>query len=138
MRRTVFIRIAGAALLAALDCGLATGQENPSKDELFQKAVSQYEAGRYREAVAPLERLVKEVPESFEVHELLGLVYAAQAEDAKGNEHLAKAVRLKPNDVAARSNLAASYARLGKLDQAQEQFAKATELAPNNFDTNHN
>ncbi len=114
------------------------GQQEQNREQLFQKAVAQYEAGRYREAVQPLERLVKEAPDSFEVHELLGLVYAAQSEDAKANEHLAKAVRLKPNDVAAHSNLAASFARLGKLDQAQEQFAKAAELAPNNFDTNHN
>src|SRR5579871_1961690 len=114
------------------------GQQEQNREQLFQKAVAQYEAGRYREAVQPLERLVKEAPNSFEVHELLGLVYAAQSEDANANEHLAKAVLLKPNDVAARSNLAASFARLGKLDQAEEQFAKAAELAPNNFDTNHN
>jgi tetratricopeptide (TPR) repeat protein len=134
-------RVALIGFLAAMVTlgGQSTaGQQEQNREQLFQKAVAQYEAGRYREAVQPLERLVKEAPDSFEVHELLGLVYAAQSEDAKANEHLAKAVRLKPNDVAAHSNLAASFARLGKLDQAQEQFAKAAELAPNNFDTNHN
>ncbi|HLK04453.1 MAG TPA: tetratricopeptide repeat protein [Candidatus Acidoferrum sp.] len=117
---------------------LATGQDSQNKDELFRSAVSLYESGKYAEAVAPLEKLVKEVPETFEVQELLGLVYAAQSEDAKANAHLAKAVRLNPRSVEARSNLAANYARLGKMELAQEQFAKAAELDPNNYETNHN
>ena len=117
---------------------IATGEDSQNKDELFRSAVSLYESGKYVEAVAPLEKLVKEVPETFEVQELLGLVYAAQSEDAKANAHLAKAVRLNPRSVEARSNLAANYARLGKMELAQEQFAKAAELDPNNYETNHN
>jgi len=108
------------------------------RDQLFQSAVSSYESGHYAQAAAPLEQLVNELPQSFEVHELLGLVYAAESQDAKANEHLAKAVKLKPDSVAARSNLAASYARLGKFDLAAEQFGKAQELDPANYDTNHN
>jgi tetratricopeptide (TPR) repeat protein len=81
---------------------------------------------------------VQEAPETFEVQELLGLVYAAQSRDDKANMHLAKAVKLKPDSVAARSNLAASYARMEKFDLAVEQFQKAAELEPGNFDTNHN
>jgi len=117
---------------------LEASQASDKREEVFQAAVAQYEAGHYSEAAVPLERLAREMPNSFDVHELLGLVYAAQSEDVKANDHLAKAVRLKPNSAAARSNLAASYAKLGKLDQAQEQFSKAVELEPNNYETNHN
>src|SRR5258705_10785300 len=108
------------------------------RDRRFQSAVAQYESGHYAEAIPPLEKLLHEVPESFEVHELLGLTYAAQSQDTKANEHLAKAVRINPDSVAALSNLAASYARLGKFNLAIEQFTKAVELEPTNFDTNHN
>jgi Flp pilus assembly protein TadD len=121
-----------------LACSLVSAQPAQTKDQLFESAVSAYEAGRYAEAVPLLEKLVRALPESFEVHELLGLVYAAESEDAKANDHLAKAVRIKPNDAVARSNLAASYARLGKMDLAEEQFGKAAELEPGNFDANHN
>ena len=124
------------ALVALATVGQA--QERQNKDVLFRSAVSLYEAGKYAEATVPLEKLVKEVPDTFEVQELLGLVYAAQSQDAKANEHLAQAVRLKPASVEAHSNLAASYAKLGKLDLAQEQFLKAAELEPENYDTNHN
>src|SRR5215471_6731309 len=136
----VMTRVLGVFSLLFWSVVPSFGQSSPagSRDQLFQSAVSAYEAGNYAASVAALEKLDREVPDSFEVQELLGLVYAAQSQDAKSNDHLAKAVRLKPNDTAARSNLAASYARLGKMDLAQEQFAKAVELQPENFDTNHN
>ena len=85
-----------------------------------------------------LERLLRQVPESFEVHELLGLVYSGQSEDAKASPHFEKAVRLKPDSAAARTNLAGNLARLGKQDLAEVQFKKAVELEPRNFDANHN
>jgi Flp pilus assembly protein TadD len=107
-------------------------------DRDFKLAVGLYEAGKYPDAATQLEKLVREVPESFEVQELLGLVYAAQSQDARATQHLQKAVRLKPDSAPARTNLAANFARLGKLDLATEQFKKAVELDPRSFETNHN
>jgi Flp pilus assembly protein TadD len=111
-------------------------QKNLDRD--FRAAVSLYEAGKYPDAATQLEKLVREAPESFEVQELLGLVYAAQSQDARATQHLQKAVSLKPDSGPARTNLAANFARLGKLDLATEQFRKAVELEPGNFETNHN
>jgi tetratricopeptide (TPR) repeat protein len=111
-------------------------QEDLDRD--FQAAVSLFEAGKYPDAAKQLEKLVREVPESFEVQELLGLVYAAQSQDARATRHLQVAVTLKPDSAPARTNLAANLARLGKLELATEQFKKAVELDPRNFETNHN
>ncbi len=107
-------------------------------DREFQAAVALYDAGKLDEAAVMLEKLAREVPQSFEVQELLGLVYSAQSQDVKASEHLEKAARLQPDSVAARTNLAANLVRTGKLDAAQQQFQKAVELDPKNFDTNHN
>ncbi len=131
------------ALLALLACVPLTSvgsaqKQRPDLDREFQAAVAQYDAGRYAEAAAQLENLVRDVPESFEVHELLGLVYSAQSQDARANEHLQKAVRLKPDSAPARTNLAANLSRLGKPELAQQEFKKAVELEPKNFDANHN
>jgi len=126
-----------AALLACL-AAAAGPQQSQDLDREFQAAVAQYDSGHYAEAAAKLENLVREAPESFEVHELLGLVYSAQSQDAKANEHLMKAVHLKPDSAPARTNLAANFARLGKFELAEEQFKKAVELEPRSFDTNHN
>jgi tetratricopeptide (TPR) repeat protein len=116
----------------------ATNEPTQRLDKAFQAAVAQYDSGHYAEAAAQLEGLLPNVPDSFEVHELLGLTYSAQSQDAKATEHLDIAVRLKPDSAPARTNLAANLARLGKLDLAEVQFKKARELDPRSYDTNHN
>jgi tetratricopeptide (TPR) repeat protein len=129
----------GAALLLAASRANAQGNDqNQNLDREFQAAVSQYDAGHFAEAAAKLEELLPSVPENFEVHELLGLVYSAESQDTKANEHLEKAVRLNPRSAPARTNLAANLVRLGKTDLAEEQFRKAAQLEPENFDANHN
>jgi tetratricopeptide (TPR) repeat protein len=139
----VFIlgRSINSFIFMLLACALAVSASAAQDQRLnqeFQAAVAQYELGHYAEAATKLEALVREVPESFEIHELLGLIYAAQSQDATANPHLDKAVRLNPNSAPARTNLAANLVRLGKLDRAGEQFKKAVELDPQSFDTNHN
>jgi len=107
-------------------------------DREFKAAVAQYEAGKYPEAATQLEKLVREVPESFEVQELLGLVYAAQSQYEKANAHLEKAVRLKPDSATARTNLGNNLFRMDKLALAEQQFKKAAALAPREYEPSHN
>jgi tetratricopeptide (TPR) repeat protein len=127
-----------AFFLTVLFLALPAQSSVQSLDQKFQAAVAQYEAGHYPEAATQLEALLPQAPESFELHELLGLVYSAQSQDAKANPHLQKASRLKPTDAAAHTNLAASYMRLGKPTQAESEFKKAADLEPTSFDANHN
>jgi tetratricopeptide (TPR) repeat protein len=117
---------------------VAAAENNQALDHQFQSAVDQYNSGRFAEAATQLEKLLPSLPKSFEVHELLGLVYAAQSLDAKATEQLEIAVQLKPDAAAARTNLAANLSRLGKSELAGEQFRKAVSLEPNDFDANHN
>jgi tetratricopeptide (TPR) repeat protein len=125
-------------IVLAIACTALTSEaQNKDLGQKFQAAAAEFDAGRYGQAATQLERLLSEVPESFEVHELLGLAYAAQSQDAKATVHLEKAVRLKPNSAAARINLATNLARSGKMEPAEAQFRKAVELEPRNFDANH-
>jgi tetratricopeptide (TPR) repeat protein len=125
-------------LLACVPAAVAQTQQDQGLEREFQAAVAQYESGHLAEAAAKLEKLLPEAPESFEGHELLGLVYSAQSLDSKATEHLEKAVRLNPSSAAARTNLATNLVRLGKLAPAEQQFKRAVELEPRTFDTNHN
>jgi len=75
----------------------ATESQKQKLDRQYQSAVAQYEAGQYAEASAQLEKLLPYAPNSFEIHELLGLAYASLSQDAKAVEHLKAAVRLKPD-----------------------------------------
>jgi tetratricopeptide (TPR) repeat protein len=138
MRRVRLVSLALLPLAAGLHAQEVPAGSTERLDRQFQAAVAQYESGRFPEAAAALEALLREVPESFEVHELLGLVYSAQSQDAKAAAHLEKAVRLKPDSAAARTNLATNLARREKPALAEEQFQKALELEPQNYDANHN
>ena len=133
-----FIPLVPLLWLACGPAGDGRRAQKPRLEREFQAAVAQYESGHFPEAAQRLESLVREVPESFDVHELLGLVYSAQSQDAKASPHLQKAVRLKPDSASARTNLAANLMRLGKAELAGVEFRKAVELEPQNFDTNHN
>jgi tetratricopeptide (TPR) repeat protein len=132
-----------SALVCVCSATAEANQAKPDKPnqklELqFQSAEAQYDAGHFTEAASQLEHLLPSAPQSFEIHELLGLVYAAESEDAKALKHLEIAVRLKPDSVVARTNLAANLTHSGKLDLAEAQLRRALALAPQDFDTNHN
>src|ERR1700719_3421924 len=130
MARLLLLCLAVVPLAASVHAQDAVGGVSERLDRQFQAAVAQYESGRLPEAAAALEALLREVPESFEVHELLGMVYSAQSQDAKAGQHLGKAVRLKPESASARMNLAINLVRLGELQRAEVEFKKALELEP--------
>jgi tetratricopeptide (TPR) repeat protein len=127
------------AIAWPLCCGSALAAPNDSQDlnRQFQAAVAQYDAGNYSAAAAQLEKILPQTQNSFEVRELLGMVYASQGSDAKAIEQLQAAVHIKPNSAAARVNLASSLVHSGKNDLAAMQFRKAVELEPENFTANH-
>jgi len=104
----------------------------------FQAAVAEYDSGHLAEAAAKLEKLLPQVPQSFEVHELLGLVYAAQSQNERASEHLEAAVRLNPGSASAHTNFGNILMRRGKLDLAERQFKKAVALSPRDYEANHN
>jgi tetratricopeptide (TPR) repeat protein len=134
----LFCLLVVCALPAKAEPATAEDTSSQKLDRQFQSAVAQYNAGQFAEAAAQLEKLLTQAPQSFEIHELLGLVYAAQSQDSKALEHLEIAVRLKPDSAAARTNLAANLSHAGKSDLAAKQFQKALALDPRNFDANHN
>jgi len=126
-------------ILCALPC--ARGAETGQKEQLqrkFQEAVELYDSNRLHEAAAQLEALVHQLPQSFDIHELLGMVYSSQGREQEANEHLQKAARLNPNSAAARTNLATNLVKLHKLAPAEVEFKKAQALEPASYDTNHN
>jgi tetratricopeptide (TPR) repeat protein len=116
----------------------AQGSQAQNLDRHFQSAEADYEAGKLPQAASQLEELATQAPKSFEIHELLGLVYAAESQDAKAEEHLQLAVRLNPKSLPARTNLAACLSHEGKVELAGQEFQKAHELGPEDYDANHN
>jgi len=127
-------------MLTLLLCLPVAGQSPPQEtlDRQYQAAVSDFEAGRYTQSADALEKLLPYAPRSYELHELLGMVYAALSQNDKAIDHLKTAVQIKPDLAEARINLGATLARGGKAELAAEQFQKAVTLDPKNYDANHN
>jgi tetratricopeptide (TPR) repeat protein len=116
----------------------AENNPNPKLEQEFQSAVAHYHAGELPQAASELEELLPQVPKNFEVHELLGLVYASQANNAKAVEQLQVAAKLKPESAAAHTNLATALVRAGNPESAGQQFRKALDLEPHDYHANHN
>ena len=128
-------------LIPALVCAVTAKADDAEKarlDRQYQLAVADFDAQRYPQAAARLEPLLPWAEKSFEVHELMGLIYASLSQDAKAEEQLKIAVQLKPDSAAARTNFGASLLHSGKAALAGEQFRKALALDPQSYDANHN
>ena len=134
--RLIWLLLLG--FLASVPAGRAEVHPDPQLQRKFQQALQLYDSNRLAEAAVQLEQLVRELPQNFDVHELLGMVYSAQGRESDAAEHLQTAVRLNPNSAAARTNLATSLVRLHRLTPAEVEFKKALALGPANYDTNHN
>lgn len=113
-------------------------QQESGANPHFLAALRAYKAQQYTAAQKELESLVRTAPRSFQINELLGLVYVAEGQQAKANQFLAKAVRLNPNLTEARTALATNLLELHRIDEAEIQFKKAVSLDPRAYDTNHN
>ena len=109
-------------------------------DRQFQAAVAQYDSGHYAEAAAQLEKLLPDVPQSFEVHELLGLGLFRAVPGRQGQRTSRKgrapqpAIPPRPH-----TNLAANLVAPRKTrPPPMSSSGKPCELEPENFDANHN
>ncbi len=111
---------------------------NSALEQSFRAATAAYDSGDFSGAAAQLERLALQAPRSFEVRELLGLTYAAKADNTRAVEQLRLAVLLKPDSAAARTNLATGLTHLGALQEAEMECRRALQIDASDYEANHN
>jgi len=116
----------------------AQDQQEKVLDRKYQAAVADYDAGRYNQAATELESLLPYAPKSYEIHELLGMVFVSLSENERALDELKTAVQLNPDSAAARTNLGTILFQSGKAALAAEQFREALRLEPASYDANHN
>jgi len=125
-------------LVLAAQSKSAQAQNVEDAKRRFQAALVLYRSGKYAEAEQQVQPLHKGNPDSFEINELSGLIYAALGRDHDANPYLTKAVQINPNLPDARTTLAANLVRLHRMTEAEVHLQKAVELAPQAYDANHN
>lgn len=114
-----------------------TSQPTLAKAE-FQAALAAYRTQQYKKAEADLRSLLALEPSNFEVNELAGLVFLAEEEYALADKYLAKAVKIRPKVIEARTAFAANLFRLNRVAEAEAEFKNIVALAPDSYDANHN
>jgi tetratricopeptide (TPR) repeat protein len=113
----------------------------PAADQLkqqFESAMVAYREGRHSDALTTLQRLLRVLPDSPDVNELAGLVFAASGQHETANPYLAKAVRLAPDAAPWRTALAVNLLKLGRKSDAELQFRKVVAMRPDDYDASHN
>ena len=134
--RTVAFASVLSAFLVASQLRAQSAADASAADREFRAAVSHYQNGQYNIAGQELQALVRRIPPSFQVEELLGLVYSAERKDKAANRALAEAVRLDPSSAAAYANLAVNLERLGRTGESEVEFKQALQAAPADYEAN--
>ena len=80
-------------------------------DALLARAMQAHQSGRFAEAQASYQAVLKAVPGHFPTLHFLGLCYFQQGETDKGIEFIGKALALKPDYAEAHYNLATEIGR---------------------------
>ncbi|MDA0738723.1 MAG: tetratricopeptide repeat protein [Nitrospirae bacterium] len=89
--------------------------------------------GTVAEAIADLQRVVKEEPRMAIAHHYLGVAFAANNDGAQAVRELSEAVKLDPSMIPARNALAGIRLAEGSYDLAIEQAQAAFKLNPRNL-----
>jgi tetratricopeptide (TPR) repeat protein len=126
-----------ATKLASQEAAFAKATEVAQAEAVVASAQAAVRAGRFGEAIAPLEKAVAaEAPgaRAAEMHYLLGLSYAAKNQLDKAAPHLQAAVDGKAAEDDARFQLASVLDRVGQWAKARgeyDKFATAHPQSPN-------
>ena len=114
---------------AAGDIGQAEEKDTtPDRQELYEKAMDLYNAGKLKEAKKLYEAVVALDPGYIEALNNLGIIYIQEKDFDTAKDAFAKAVRLKPSYVESYYNLACLHTIKGDIDQGLKYLEKAISL----------
>lgn len=108
-----------------------TGQ--PSQIEM-QPVLSLFNSGRLAEAEATAKKLVVRFPNTFILHQILGIAQDGLAKYAEAVESYQNALAIQPNTPDLHFNIGIALTNVGRLDDAEKHYRKAMALQPRFFE----
>ena len=104
-------------------------EKKPKDKQLLGKSniVREEQKGYFSKAETSFQKVLKLVPDDWEVLKLLGFCILSQDKWVEASTVLEKLVGLVPNDKEAWSYLSIVYTRLGKKDKAEEALKKSKQ-----------
>jgi tetratricopeptide (TPR) repeat protein len=109
----------------------------PDPRALIARAQQLQGAGRIDEAIAVYRDLLLQQPASADAHFLLGVALARKRDSRGAEEHIARAVALRPGSADFQHGLGLHYMHMKKLPEAIDCFRKAVTARPD-FALAHN
>jgi predicted O-methyltransferase YrrM len=101
---------------------------------LFRKAAAAHQQKRFREAQAGYEKILKRVPEHFDVLHLLGQSLIQDGRPAQAVRWLRRAIQIKPDSADACYDLGLAYRKSGQNEQAAHAYYRALEIQPDRLE----
>jgi predicted O-linked N-acetylglucosamine transferase (SPINDLY family) len=111
---------------------LTRGGERGDAAEL-ERAAALYERGRFEDAEAICERVLRRDPANAQALHLLGLAADRRGDHPRAAHLIESAVAADPSNGLYHLNLGNAWRVLGRTDDALASYARATELSPDRF-----
>ena len=106
--------------------------------EKINNLILLYKKGLNQEAQIEAQKLIKSNPNSFFLHNILGMINISLKEWDKSIESLSKAIEIKPDYSEAHNNLGVAFNNSGYLKKAAESYLKAIKFKPNYANAHNN
>ncbi len=97
---------------------------------IFRQASSAHQQKRFREAQAGYAKILKWVPEHFDVLHLLGQSFIEEGRPSEAVRWLRQAIAAKPDSADASYDLGLAYRKTGQIAQATRAYYRALEIEP--------
>jgi len=108
-------------------------QDPENKMALYSLGLAYQKAGRLKQAVAVLKKLIAIDPGYFNGHHILGLLYDQMSLPQEAIREYKEALRINPSLANAHNNLGMMYFKTNDLDSAIHEFKKVFSLSPNSI-----
>jgi tetratricopeptide (TPR) repeat protein len=95
----------------------------------YNRGMRAFRAGKYRDAIASFDLVVREAPRNASAWTMLGLSKEGAGDLQGAHAAYASAVRFDPHNVGARQQLGVTAARLGRLDEARAELDELQKRA---------
>ena len=98
--------------------------------EVVNALVTLYHQGKFDDVLSRSSQLIKEYPETFVLHNIIGAISFEKGQKEVAIEHFRKVIELRPHHPHAYNNLGAALMDIGEYEEAKSNLKKAIELQP--------
>ena len=98
--------------------------------EIVNALLTLYHQGKFDDVLLRSSQLIKEYPQTFVLHNIMGAISFEKDQKEVAIEHFRKVIELRPNHPYAYNNLGASLIDISEYKEAKSNLKKAIDLQP--------